>query len=118
MSQIKYLPSIGEWVDFSSLGLKPKKGLVVGFDIDNGEKFPIVKIEGRECEHPEYRLVFSDVTPTKSPEQIAAEERSKACDAMFGIMTSPPVREGNRSDMAEALYDAGYRKLEIVENEK
>ena len=48
--------------------------------------------------------------PIRTPEQIAAEERSKACDAMFGIMTSPPVRKGNRSDMAEALYDAGYRK--------
>lgn len=48
--------------------------------------------------------------------RISARIRSKACDEMFGIMSSPLVREGNRSDMAEALYDAGYRKFEIVEN--
>jgi hypothetical protein len=53
--------------------------------------------------------------PIKTQEQIAAQARSKACDEMFGIMSSPPVREGNRSDMAEALYDAGYRKFEIVD---
>lgn len=55
--------------------------------------------------------------PTRTPKQIAAEARSKACDAMYGIMTSPPVRDGNRSDMAEALYDAGYRKFEITGEE-
>lgn len=44
-------------------------------------------------------------------------DRSKACDEMFGIMSSSSVREGNRSDMAEALYDAGYRKFEIVDKD-
>lgn len=47
--------------------------------------------------------------PTRTPEQIAAAERAKECDKMFGIMCAVD-REGNRSDMAEALYDAGYRK--------
>lgn len=51
--------------------------------------------------------------PARTPEQIAKAERNKACDEMFGIMSSPPVREGNRSDMAEALYDAGYRKTDV-----
>lgn len=38
-------------------------------------------------------------------------ERSKACDAIYGVLTGPTVeRKGNTSDMAEALYDAGYRK--------
>ena len=53
--------------------------------------------------------------PIRTPEQIAKAARSKACDAMYGIMSSPPVRDGNRSDMAEALYDAGYRLFEITE---
>ena len=53
--------------------------------------------------------------PVRTPERIAKAARSKACDAMYGIMSSPPVRDGNRSDMAEALYDAGYRLFEIVE---
>lgn len=47
--------------------------------------------------------------PIRTPGQIAKIERSKACNEMFGVMTSVE-REGNRSDMAEALYDAGYRK--------
>lgn len=52
----------------------------------------------------------------RTPEQIAAQVRSKACDAIYGVLTGPTVeRKGNTSDMAEALYDAGYRKFEIVE---
>ncbi|MBX5852222.1 hypothetical protein ISE07_26115 [Pseudomonas aeruginosa] len=47
----------------------------------------------------------------RTPEQIAAEERSKECDRIFFILSSVE-REGNRSDMAEALYDAGYRRQE------
>lgn len=47
----------------------------------------------------------------RTPEQIAAEERSKECDRIFAILSSVE-REGNRSDMAEALYDAGYRRQE------
>ncbi|HFZ2533006.1 TPA: hypothetical protein ACIJ22_003460 [Pseudomonas aeruginosa] len=49
--------------------------------------------------------------PLRTPEQIAAEERSKECDRIFAILSSVE-REGNRSDMAEALYDAGYRRQE------
>ncbi|HBO2015830.1 TPA: hypothetical protein L4G30_005066 [Pseudomonas aeruginosa] len=49
--------------------------------------------------------------PLPTPEQIAAEERSKECDRIFVILSSVE-REGNRSDMAEALYDAGYRRQE------
>ncbi|MGP8812104.1 hypothetical protein ACT03H_27590 [Pseudomonas aeruginosa] len=46
--------------------------------------------------------------PIRTPEQIAAEERSKECDRIFFILSNVG-REGNRSDMAEALYDAGLR---------
>ncbi|HDY5286394.1 TPA: hypothetical protein RQ692_004049 [Pseudomonas aeruginosa] len=47
----------------------------------------------------------------RTPEQIAAEERSKECDRIFFILSNVE-REGNRSDMAEAIYDAGYRRQE------
>ncbi|MEX1859598.1 hypothetical protein [Pseudomonas aeruginosa] len=47
----------------------------------------------------------------RTPEQIAAEERSKECDRIFFILSNVK-REGNRSDMAEAIYDAGYRRQE------
>lgn len=54
--------------------------------------------------------------PIRTPEHIAAEVRSKACDAIYGVLTGPAVeRKGNTSDMAEALYDAGYRKFEITD---
>lgn len=50
--------------------------------------------------------------PIRSPENVAREkERSEECDKIFGIL-SGVERTGNRSDMAEALYDAGYRKME------
>ncbi|HDY5976201.1 TPA: hypothetical protein RQ910_004335 [Pseudomonas aeruginosa] len=52
-----------------------------------------------------------DLRPIRTPEQIAAKERSKECDRIFAILSSVE-REGNRSDMAEALYDAGYRRQE------
>lgn len=52
---------------------------------------------------------FTGIRPIRTPEQIAAEERVKACDEIYGVLLTAE-REGNRSDMAEALYDAGYRK--------
>ncbi|MBX5689026.1 hypothetical protein ISD91_27480 [Pseudomonas aeruginosa] len=57
------------------------------------------------------RIDKVDFRPIRPPEQIAAEERSKECDRIFVILSSVE-REGNRSDMAEALYDAGYRRQE------
>lgn len=44
--------------------------------------------------------------PIRTPEQIAAEERDKAVDAM--LMVS--FEESTRRHIFEALYDAGYRK--------
>lgn len=58
-----------------------------------------------------YRTPDMLFRPLPTPEQIAAEERSKECDRIFAILSSVE-REGNRSDMAEALYDAGYRRQE------
>ena len=45
-----------------------------------------------------------------------SDERTKACDAMFGVLLKMPEEmKANRSDIVEALYDAGYRKFEIVD---
>lgn len=53
-----------------------------------------------------------ELFPIPSPEDVAREkERSEQCDKIFGILSSVE-RTGNRSDMAEALYDVGYRKME------
>lgn len=59
-----------------------------------------------------FTLGNPDLFPIPSPEDVAREkERSEECDKIFGIL-SCVERTGNRSDMAEALYDAGYRKME------
>lgn len=49
-----------------------------------------------------------------SEERRQSKDREKACDEMFAIMLKVK-RPGNRSDMAEALYDHGWRKVEIKE---
>ncbi len=50
----------------------------------------------------------------KTQEQIAAEEREKALDKMYGIITSIE-RKDNKNDMVEALYDKGYRLTKTEE---
>lgn len=49
--------------------------------------------------------------PIRTPEQIAAQERERALDEIYRILRTVD-RPGNKADMAEALYDAGYRKQE------
>lgn len=48
--------------------------------------------------------------PIRTPEQIAAEEREKALDAM--VNCSPLLDKGWSRKVCEALYDNGYRKVE------
>lgn len=55
-----------------------------------------------------------DEKPMTSDERRQSKDREKACDEMFAIMLKVK-RPGNRSDMAEALYDRGWRKIEIKE---
>lgn len=51
-------------------------------------------------------------------EKIAKAKRSKACDKMYGVyLDLPESSRGNTSDLVEALYDAGYRKFEIVDKD-
>ena len=47
--------------------------------------------------------------PIKTPEQIAAEERSAAIQEMMGVASG----FGRFLDILESLYDAGYRKTEV-----
>lgn len=56
--------------------------------------------------------------PIQTPEQFARQERSRICDKMYGVILDkvPQDRRNNGSDICEALYDAGYRKFEIVDN--
>lgn len=49
--------------------------------------------------------------PIKTPEQIAAEERQQAIDEMMDLAE----RYGTVKGIMSALYDAGYRKMEVEE---
>lgn len=50
--------------------------------------------------------------PIKTPEQIAAEERQQAIDEMMHLAVAPCR---SYKDVVSALYDAGYRKMEVEE---
>ena len=51
------------------------------------------------------------IRPIRTPEQSAAQERELVLDDIYRIIRNVD-RPGNKADMAEALYDAGYRKQE------
>lgn len=54
--------------------------------------------------------------PIRTPEQIAAEERKKTIEDMVRIIQQADWNSDG--EMVGALYDAGYRKFEIVEGEE
>ncbi|MCS8242753.1 hypothetical protein N0464_08435 [Pseudomonas aeruginosa] len=61
-----------------------------------------------------YRTPDMLFRPLPTPEQIAAEEREKAIDAMLDL--DPPHESGfgmtSRRQFCEVLFDAGYRRQE------
>ncbi|EIU1668088.1 hypothetical protein L4H29_002447 [Pseudomonas aeruginosa] len=60
------------------------------------------------------RIDNCEFRPVRTLEQIAAEEREKAIDAMLDL--DPPHENGlgltSRRQFCETLYDAGYRRQE------
>lgn len=56
--------------------------------------------------------------PIRTPEQIAAEERESSIQQMIDDTNVLTGIMSDRRIMAGQLYDAGYRKFEIVEGEK
>lgn len=79
-----------------------------------GKQLVIFAAESTGCETVG-KIEDYEFRPVRTPDQIAAMERSLACDRIYGIITGPGVeRKGNTSDMAEALYDAGLRFVEVT----
>lgn len=73
-----------------------------------------VMYDSESCEE---RVAFIEDLKFRPARAVQTPERTKACDKMFGVILSlPEDRQNNRSDICEALYDAGYRKFEIVDN--
>lgn len=96
------LPPVGTVCEWFSPVYGWLGGKVVGHD---GTASVIVHNDGYTGCHPH------EVRPTRTPEQIAADERSKYCDRIYGVMCKA-ASPYNRSDMAEVLYDAGLRFTE------
>lgn len=71
----------------------------------------VIGVEGGERVHHPRNCSYR---PIRTPEQIAAEERTRQVNVMADI-AAPLI---NRYEVAERLYDAGYRKFEIVEGEE
>ena len=69
--------------------------------------------DGFEWQMLTKRTVFR---PIHTPEQIAAEERDKAIEGMIADTNILTGIMSDRRIMAGQLYDAGYRKFEIVDN--
>lgn len=61
---------------------------------------------------------FDDFRPIRTPDQIAAEDREKAvCDMVRIVIPGALYDTSPLKTFAGVLYDAGFRKLEIVEGE-
>lgn len=52
------------------------------------------------------------VRPIRTPEQIAADDRERAVDAMMETFVVPGSIKSTLRSACLALYDAGYRKVE------
>ena len=79
-----------------------------------GKQLVIFAAEATGCETVG-KIEDYEFRPVRTLDQIAAMERSLACDRIYGIITGAGVeRKGNTSDMAEALYDAGLRFVEVT----
>lgn len=112
------LASAAEW---SGEGLPPVGTMCEGLEYANWVKVEVIAhYEGRAvCMLPcKERIAIADpdqLRPViRTPEQIAAQERERALDDIYRIIRTVD-RPGNKADMAEAIYEAGYRKQEQSE---
>lgn len=74
----------------------------------------LVAVVGLEGERKCLLWWTNNYQKIKTKEEIAAEkERSRVCDKIYGVLFTTDGKDGsrigNRSDYAEALYDAGLR---------
>lgn len=74
------------------------------------EKYVVSEANGVECMAPSSCVEFR---PVRTAEQVAAEQREKAIDAMNAIAVESVRLKGHTGrETCETLYDAGYRKVE------
>lgn len=117
----RYIPRPAAW-DGNGL---PPVGAVCEYRWDAGDSWRVgtcvahfedrAVICDRDNEDCAERLDTHHVRPIRTPEQIAAEEREKAIDALcFDIVShyEAPKMSEHYLGLAKALHAAGYRKVE------
>ncbi|MFJ2456393.1 hypothetical protein ACIOWK_32615 [Pseudomonas protegens] len=85
--------------------------VAVGEDPEGREDFCVVQF-GKKL--AQYSVEGRRMRPIRTPEQIAAEEREKIVKEMQAVVQSAEL--GYMKGLY-ALYDAGYRKFEIVDGD-
>lgn len=114
-------------VEWNGEGLPPVGTVCEHRDLVHGEEWTEVEIVAHRTfvgdDYPCAVFVYSQSSshsssgehfrPRRTPEQIAAEVRQEALSEMFQLWNDAAC---NAADGFAALYDAGYRKFEIVDN--
>lgn len=104
------LPPVGTVCEFSCTPIDWVECTIYGISTFQGQSLLTVVFGGAIC------ATSADlIRPIRTPEQIAAEEREVAINAMIDTLGHPTAIL-MRESILGALYDAGYRKLEIVDN--
>lgn len=106
------LPPVGTVCE-NAAGGEWRKVFIVAHDSVDNEQRAIFRFVGGD-QYSYFGEHAECFRPIRTPEQIAAEERLKAIDEMAAVYKSN--FEGHVKDGCQALYDAGYRKFEIVNN--
>ena len=89
-----------------------KRARIVAHSVKiGGQKIAVYEVVDGAGNSEYHALPAGNFRPIRTPEQIAADERNKACDRMYGVILDnvPEDRRKNGSDIVEALYDAGLR---------
>ncbi|HHJ1495621.1 TPA: hypothetical protein ACQGQ1_000955 [Pseudomonas aeruginosa] len=100
------LPPVGTVCEYLDANLEWYEVEIFGIDKAQRRIFasPWMTIPYMGCSAPEC------FRPSRTPEQIAAEEREKAISEMFGTLQQSPW--ASTLKRCEILYDAGYRRQE------
>ena len=98
---------------------KQYKVKVICQPVDEDQVDKVVAVVGLEGERKCLLWWTNNYQKIKTKEEIEAEkERSRVCDKIYGVLLTTDGKDGsrigNRSDYAEALYDAGLRFVDKI----
>lgn len=94
---------------------------IVAHDVINGVPVAVFRmpVDGDDTDQDYHAMVAGSFRPIRTPEQIAAEDRMNSAKIFYSLVF-PEGKWHKLDDSAReswaAIYDAGYRKLEIVDN--